>query len=47
LPSTDQGTTCLPAALCRWRLEEMMAAKRKLARQRNIFARLLKEKMGR
>ena len=29
------------------RLEEMMAAKRKLARQRNIFARLLKEKMGR
>lgn len=29
------------------RLEEMMEAKRKLARQRNIFARLLKEKMGR
>jgi hypothetical protein len=29
------------------RLEEMIEAKRKLARQRNIFARLLKEKMGR
>jgi hypothetical protein len=29
------------------RLEEMMEAKRKLARQRNIFGRLLKEKMGR
>jgi hypothetical protein len=28
------------------RLEEMIEAKRKLARQRNIFARLLKEKMG-
>lgn len=29
------------------RLDEMMESKRKLARQRNIFARLLKEKMGR
>jgi hypothetical protein len=26
---------------------EMMAAKRELAKQRNIFGRLLKEKMGR
>jgi hypothetical protein len=29
------------------RLDKMMEAKRKLAKQRNIFARLLKEKMGR
>jgi acid stress-induced BolA-like protein IbaG/YrbA len=29
------------------RLDEMMAAKRQLAKQRNIFAKLLKEKMGR
>ena len=29
------------------RLDQMMVAKRELAKQRNIFARLLKEKMGR
>lgn len=28
------------------RLDEMMAAKRELAKQRNIFGKLLKEKMG-
>lgn len=29
------------------RFNEMMASKRELAKQRNIFGRLLKEKMGR
>jgi hypothetical protein len=29
------------------RLDEMMVAKRQLAKQRGIFGRLLKEKMGR
>jgi hypothetical protein len=28
------------------RLDEMMAAKRELAKQRNIFSKLLKEKMS-